>query len=86
MRVRTMCAALFGVLAFAGPALAADTRVNGYIKKDGTYVAPHVRSAPDSSSNNNWSTQGNSNPYTGQAGTKPYNPYEPYKAPSFGTP
>jgi len=51
---------------------AATTTVNvrGYFRKDGTYVAAHKRTAPDGNFNNNWSTQGNVNPYTGEAGTK----------------
>ncbi len=47
-----------------------DVFVKGYIKSDGTYVAPHYRSSPDSKVNNNWSTKGNVNPYTGSEGTK----------------
>lgn len=31
---------------FAGVAFAGDVHVRGYFRKDGTYVAPHVRSAP----------------------------------------
>ena len=48
----------------------ADTYVNGYIKKDGTYVNGYTRSSPDSTNWNNYSTQGNSNPYTGNEGTR----------------
>jgi uncharacterized protein YgiM (DUF1202 family) len=44
--------------------------VRGYTKKDGTYVAPHMRSRPDGIFENNWSTKGNVNPYTGQPGTR----------------
>ena len=44
--------------------------VHGYTKRNGTYVAPHYRSAPDHSKANNWSSRGNVNPYTGKAGTK----------------
>lgn len=44
--------------------------VHGYTKKDGTYVAPYMRTAPSSSKADNWSTQGNINPYTGKEGTK----------------
>ena len=47
-----------------------DVSVNGYVKGNGTYVAPYMRSAPDSSFTNNWSTYGNVNPYTGTEGTK----------------
>lgn len=42
--------------------------VRGYVRKDGTYVAPHYRSSPDGNFNNNWSTDGNFNPYTGEDG------------------
>jgi hypothetical protein len=59
-------------LAMTAPA-PAQTYVHGYTKKDGTYVAPHYRSNADGNVYNNWSTKGNVNPYTGQAGTK--NPY-----------
>jgi hypothetical protein len=57
-------------LSFAGGrgASSGTVGVHGYVKKDGTYVAPHNRSAPDGNLNNNWSSQGNSNPYTGEDG------------------
>jgi len=44
--------------------------VRGYTKKDGTYVAPHRRTNPNSGKTDNWSTKGNVNPYTGKRGTK----------------
>jgi hypothetical protein len=47
-----------------------DVSVRGYVRKDGTYVQPHMRSAPDGNTQNNWSTYGNVNPYTGKEGTK----------------
>ena len=40
--------------------------VTGYTRKDGTYVPPHYRSAPDGNPYNNWSYPGNVNPYTGK--------------------
>jgi hypothetical protein len=49
----------------------ADTWVNGYTRKDGTYVPGHWRSDPNTTRNDNYSTEGNVNPYTGQPGTKP---------------
>jgi hypothetical protein len=49
----------------------ADVAVKGYYRKDGTYVAPHMRSSPNGSTSDNWSTYGNVNPYTGKAGTRP---------------
>jgi hypothetical protein len=63
---------LFSLSAFAG-----TVHVKGYTKKDGTYVAPHDRTAPDSSKANNWSTKGNVNPETGKKGT-----VDPNKAPA----
>ncbi len=48
----------------------AQVAVDGYYRNNGTYVQPHYRSSPDSSYNNNWSVQGNQNPYTGQMGTR----------------
>lgn len=59
-----LIALLFSVSAMA------DVQVNGYYKDNGTYVEPHYRSSPNSTSNDNWSTQGNVNPYTGQEGYK----------------
>lgn len=60
----------------------AQVHVNGYTKKDGTYVAPHYRSNPNSTKLDNYSTRGNVNPYTGQVGTK--DPYaSPYTQPRY---
>lgn len=62
---------------------AAQNHVNGYFKNDGTYVQPHYRSAPDGNRFNNYSSQGNVNPYTGQVGTQnPY--YQPPAQPNYG--
>jgi hypothetical protein len=51
-------------------ATAKDTYVNGYVKSNGTYVNGYYKSAPDNSHNNNYSTQGNYNPYTGKSGSE----------------
>jgi hypothetical protein len=57
---------------------AGDVWVNGYTRKDGTYVPGHHRSAPDSNPWNNYSTRGNINPYTGKSGyVDPYKSYSP---------
>jgi len=48
---------------------AKDHRVKGYVKDDGTYVAPHRQTDPDSNQMNNYSSGGNINPYTGKNGT-----------------
>lgn len=44
--------------------------VKGYTKKDGTYVAPHHQTNPNSTKRDNYSSKGNVNPYTGKEGTK----------------
>ena len=41
------------------------SHVNGYYRSNGSYVSPHYRSGRDGYHNNNWSVQGNVNPYTG---------------------
>jgi hypothetical protein len=47
-----------------------NVSVRAYYRSNGTYVQPHMRSAPDGNFSNNWSTVGNVNPYTGTPGTK----------------
>jgi hypothetical protein len=60
-------------LALANQALARDVYVQGHMRSDGTYVQPYHRSSPDHNVSNNYPTQGNINPYTGQIGTvSPY--------------
>lgn len=51
--------------------------VRPHVTKNGTYVEGHRQTNPDASRFNNWGTQGNYNPYTGQPGT-----IDPYKQPS----
>lgn len=46
--------ALLAFLFFSTTAKAGDVYVNGYHRKDGTYVQPHVRSAPDGIRSNNY--------------------------------
>jgi len=48
----------------------AETYVNGYTKSNGTYVQGHYRSSPNSSRWDNYSSKGNSNPYTGKKATR----------------
>ena len=58
-----------------------DEYVQGYTRRDGTYVAPHHRTTPDGNPFNNYSTKGNVNPYTGKEGT-----VNPYRQPSYEQP
>lgn len=48
-----------------------DHVVHGYMKRNGAVVAPYHATNPDHTKNNNYSTRGNVNPYTGKEGTKP---------------
>ncbi len=62
----------------------APVRVQGHVTRGGVYVPPHVRTAPNQTRTDNWSSRPNVNPYTGKAGTadpyapKPYKPYKPF--------
>ena len=47
---------------------ARSTRVDGYTKRDGTYVAPHQRTSPNGTQRDNYNTRGNYNPSTGKTG------------------
>ena len=73
MRKALIAASVIVASGFVMGAASADTYVKGYTKKDGTYVQPHYRSDPNSNKQDNFSTRGNTNPYTGKQGTKdPY--------------
>ena len=83
--------ALLLILCATVSAAVADEYVQGYYRRNGTYVQPHHRTTPDGNPHNNYSTQGNVNPYTGQQGTvnpyhqpqyqqiQPVQPYQPYQ-------
>lgn len=84
MLARIFAILSLGTVLFAPSAFAKDVWVNPYVTSNGTYVEGHYRSAPDGDPSNNWTTQGNVNPYTGEQGTRnPYNsrPLVPESAP-----
>ena len=62
---------LFALFAVTAVTEAGSTSVKGYVRSDGTFVQPHMRSTPNSTRFDNYSTQGNSNPYTGKTGSAP---------------
>jgi hypothetical protein len=62
----SVCIALLVAMPFSADA---QVSVKGYYRSNGTYVQPHVRSAPNNTTADNWSTKGNINPYTGEKGT-----------------
>lgn len=47
-----------------------DRHVRGHIRKDGVYVQPHSRTAPNRTQRDNYSSKPNVNPYTGKGGMK----------------
>lgn len=66
---------LLSVAFIAGPAEAkksggGEGPVRGYVKRDGTYVAPHHRTTPNHTQRDNWSSKPNTNPYTGKSGSR----------------
>lgn len=71
--MRKIVLSIFGLLVIG--AAHADQAVNGYVKKDGTYVQPYIRTTPNTTPADNYSTKGNGNPYTGQQGS--VDPYKP---------
>jgi hypothetical protein len=57
-----LISALLGLMVISASSFAGDVYVQGYFKKNGTYVAPHYRSSPNSTQQDNWSTRGNVKP------------------------
>jgi hypothetical protein len=52
-------------------AFSQTTTTSGYYKPStGTYVQPYTKTSSNSTNTDNYSTKGNSNPYTGQSGTR----------------
>ena len=77
--MKKLVLSLLVIVSAAVTTVYADQSVKGYTKKDGTYVDPYKRSDPNGSKADNWSSKGNTNPYTGKEGTKdPYAPSNPY--------
>jgi hypothetical protein len=87
---RAIVAGIIVALSIGGATLAADHYVKGYTRSNGTYVAPHYQTNPNSTMSDNYSTRGNVNPYTGVAGTKPDSrpayTTPSYNAPRYGSP
>lgn len=62
--IMIIVAGLFSMSAFA------DVSVRGYTRQDGTHVDSYHRSDSNNTQSDNFSTKGNTNPYTGQEGTR----------------
>ena len=75
----------FTISAFMSSTACAEY-VQGYVRQDGRYVQGYNRTAPDNNPYNNYSTQGNINPYTGQRGTVQPQPTMEYPSPYYQQP
>lgn len=58
------------LIALSSTSVFADKHVKGYVRSNGTYVESYIRSNSNNTQTDNYSTEGNTNPYTGKAGTK----------------
>lgn len=75
--MKTLLCLIIGSLALSAYA---DKSVKGYTKKDGTVVAPYHKTEPNGRKDDNYSSKGNVNPYTGKKGyVDPTKPTEPKK-------
>lgn len=77
MRIKSYILSAIALLAFLSflseaknTSSGGSNSVQGYTKKDGTYVAPHQRTNPNGTQRDNWSSKPNYNPYTGKEGKK----------------
>ena len=71
---KTLIVTLLSFL-FVASVQAQDVKVRGHYNSNGTYTQEHYRTSPNNTQSDNWGTKGNSNPYTGQSGTKSDNGY-----------
>ncbi|MCS3902210.1 hypothetical protein J2T55_000202 [Methylohalomonas lacus] len=63
----------------------ADTYVEGYTRDDGTRVEGHYRTEPNEFKFDNYSAEGNTNPYTGEPGYKDHEFSSPDLESDYGT-
>jgi len=61
---------LAALLLVSSAAFAAPVHVRPTVTKRGTYRQPHYRTAPNHTQRDNYSSKGNTNPYTGKHGSK----------------
>ena len=77
---RLILAALLSLIT----ASALADQVRGHYRKDGTYVESYHRSSPNSTKLDNYTTEGNYNPYTLEDGNR--SPYTPEPEPTLSRP
>ncbi len=78
--MKTVLCAMLILPALATGAVSQTVNVRGHTTREGVYVPPHVRTAPNETKVDNWSSRPNTNPYTGKVGTA--DPYAPKPYPS----
>ena len=66
---KIFCMALLIFFSLTSLSIAGTVKVKGTVTKSGTYRQPHYRTSPNNTKLDNWSTKGNTNPYTGKKGT-----------------
>jgi hypothetical protein len=69
--MKAIICGFFAAFTLAAAASAGDY-VSGYSRSNGTYVAPHYKTSPNSTVQDNYSYKGNTNPYTGSTGSNYY--------------
>ena len=60
----------FAFIAFAAFSQTTTTTSGYYKPSTGTYVQPYTKTSSNGTNADNYSTQGNTNPYTGSTGTR----------------
>jgi hypothetical protein len=76
--------ALFAMCLVSGAVMAQASHVRqGYVTKNGTYVAPSYATNPNDTKLDNYSTKGNINPYSGKTGS--VDPYKVEPLPSYSS-
>lgn len=77
MRAIVIATAALSVFVSVQASAQSSTYQRGYVRRDGTYVAPTMRTNPNSTIQDNYSSRPNINPYNGRIGTA--NPYPTYR-------
>jgi len=66
---KTILLILLFLFVFSTIAFAKTVRVKSSVTKKGVYRQSHCRTSPNKTKLDNWSTKGNTNPFTGKKGT-----------------
>lgn len=67
---KILCVMFLLLFLASSVSFAKNVRVKSSITKAGKYRQSHVRTSPNKTKVDNWTTKGNVNPYTGKNGTE----------------